>query len=78
MLIIDAQVHLWAADRPDRPWPRNRGAVPHRPTPFLEADLLAAMAGAGVDRAVIVPPSWEGDRNDLALAAAERHPAASG
>jgi L-fuconolactonase len=32
------------------------------------------MDGAGVDRAVIVPPSWEGDRNDLALAAARAHP----
>ena len=32
------------------------------------------MAAAGVDRAVIVPPSWEGDRNDLALAAAQAHP----
>jgi len=27
-----------------------------------------------VSRVVIVPPSWEGDRNDLGLAAARRHP----
>jgi predicted TIM-barrel fold metal-dependent hydrolase len=27
-----------------------------------------------VDRAVLVPPSWEGDRNDLALDAARLHP----
>jgi predicted TIM-barrel fold metal-dependent hydrolase len=33
------------------------------------------MDDAGVDRAVIVPPSWEGDYNDLALAAAKQHPA---
>jgi L-fuconolactonase len=32
------------------------------------------MDGAGVDRAVIVPPSWEGDRNDLALEAAQSDP----
>ena len=32
------------------------------------------MDRAGVDRAVIVPPSWEGDRNDLALEAARQHP----
>jgi predicted TIM-barrel fold metal-dependent hydrolase len=36
--------------------------------------VLEAMADAGVDRAVIVPPSWEGDRNDLALEAARLHP----
>jgi predicted TIM-barrel fold metal-dependent hydrolase len=29
---------------------------------------------AGVDRVVLVPPSWEGERNDLALAAAASHP----
>jgi len=27
-----------------------------------------------VSRVVIVPPSWKGDRNDLGLAAARRHP----
>jgi len=27
------------------------------------------MDAAGVDRAIIVPPSWEGDRNDLAMEA---------
>jgi L-fuconolactonase len=32
------------------------------------------MDAAGVDRLVIVSPSWEGDRNDLALEAAAPHP----
>jgi len=32
------------------------------------------MNEAGVDRVVIVPPSWEGDRNDLAIAAHLAHP----
>jgi len=32
------------------------------------------MDAAGVDRAIIVPPSWEGDRNDLAPEAARLHP----
>ena len=32
------------------------------------------MDKAGVDGVVIVPPSWEGDRNDLALEAATSHP----
>jgi predicted TIM-barrel fold metal-dependent hydrolase len=32
------------------------------------------MDKAGVDGAIIVPPSWEGDRNDLANEAARAHP----
>ena len=32
------------------------------------------MAIAGVDRCIIVPPSWEGDRNDLALESARLFP----
>jgi predicted TIM-barrel fold metal-dependent hydrolase len=73
MFIVDAQVHIWGGETPDRPWPVGRSA-PHRPQPFLKDDLLREMDAAGVARAVIVPPSWEGDRNDLALAAAGLHP----
>ena len=32
------------------------------------------MDAAGVTRAILVPPSWEGDRNDVVLAAAQRYP----
>jgi len=46
----------------------------HRPQPFAKDDLLHEMEAAGVARVVIVPPSWEGDRNDLALEAARLHP----
>ncbi len=74
MLIVDAQVHIWGADTPERPWPRGGHARAHRPVPFSTDDLLREMDTAGVARAVIVPPSWEGDRNDLALAAAQAHP----
>ena len=74
MLVVDAQVHIWGADTPERPWPPGHAHRAHRPQPFSKDDLLAEMAAAGVDRAVIVPPSWEGDRNDLALAAARAHP----
>jgi L-fuconolactonase len=48
-------------------------AEPHR-APLGKDELLAEMARAGVDRVVIVPPSWEGDRNDLAIEAAKSHP----
>jgi predicted TIM-barrel fold metal-dependent hydrolase len=74
-MIIDSQVHIWEADRPDRPWPKS-GVAPdvHLPEPLSYDGLLARMREAGVDRAVLVPPSWEGDRNDYALAAARAHP----
>jgi len=75
MLIVDAQVHIWAADTPERPWPPEGRGRAHRPMPFSKDDLLREMDTAGVARVVIVPPSWEGDRNDLALAAARLHPA---
>ncbi len=74
MLSVDAQVHIWAADRPERPWPRDRTTVPQKPYPVTAEMILAGMDGAGVDRAVLVPPSWEGDRNDVACAAAKQHP----
>jgi predicted TIM-barrel fold metal-dependent hydrolase len=72
MLITDAQVHIWAASTPERPWPARH--KPHRPEPLGKEELLKEMDAAGVNRAVIVPPSWEGERNDLALAAAHAHP----
>ncbi len=72
MLIADSQVHIWGADTPERPWPKRAAA--QRPIPLDAADLLREMNAAGVDRVVIVPPSWEGDRNDLAIAAAAAHP----
>jgi len=72
MLIVDAQVHIWGADTAARPWPKRGPA--QRPVPLGADELLREMDAAGVDRVVIVPPSWEGDRNDLGLAAAQAHP----
>src|SRR5437660_4917212 len=74
MLIADAQIHLWAADRLDRPWPPGGAHRVHKPYPVSKDMALAGMKEAGVDRAVIVPPSWEGERNDLALEVAGLHP----
>src|SRR5471030_1246523 len=72
MMICDAQVHIWGANTPERPWPSR--AEPHRETAFGKDELLGDMDKAGVDRVVIVPPSWEGDRNDLGIDAAKSHP----
>lgn len=77
-MIVDAQIHVWAASRPGRRWPKGgtngRTALPQRAIPLGPGEVLDEMDAAGVDRAILVPPSWEGDRNDLALAAAVAHP----
>ncbi len=78
MLIVDSQIPVWATSTPERPWPASgadgRSATPQREIPFGIGEALALMDEAGINRAVIVSPSWEGDYNDLALAAAHRHP----
>src|SRR5205814_9271988 len=66
-LVTDAQIHLWAADTPARPWPPGGAQRAHQPQAVGKDQALAAMKDAGGDRAVIVPPSWAGERNDLAL-----------
>jgi L-fuconolactonase len=71
--IVDAQVHIWGADTPARPWPKRENKA-HRATPLGHDELLGEMDAARVRRVVLVPPSWEGDYNDLALAAAAAHP----
>ncbi len=71
-LIVDAQVHLWKPEAPNRPW--LAGRIPQLPEPFTIEKLVPMMDEAGVDRVVIVPPSWEGDRNDYALEAVRRYP----
>jgi L-fuconolactonase len=71
-VIVDAQVHLWKAESPDWPW--VPGAKPQLPEPMTIERLLPMMDEAGVDRVVVVPPSWPGDRNDYGLEAAQHYP----
>ena len=70
--IVDAQVHMWKASTPDRPW--VPGATPQLPEPFTIERLVPMMDDAGVDRVVIVPPTLEGDRHDYAQEAVKRYP----
>jgi L-fuconolactonase len=74
MHIVDSQVHIWSADTPDRPWPPGRAHEAQKPYPISKEALLFQMDLAGVRRVVPVPPSWEGDRNNLALDAARTYP----
>jgi len=72
MPVVDSQVHIWARSSPERPWPARH--QPHRAEPITADELLREMDAAGVKGCVLVPPSWEGDRNDVCLDAARRHP----
>ena len=72
MLITDAQVHIWRANSPERPW--RAGEKSHREVPLGADELLREMDAAGVDRAILVPPFLDGERNDLVLEAAREHP----
>ena len=71
-MIVDAQVHFWEADRPDRPY--NGISEPNLPNPFGPEQMLPLMDEAGVDRVVIVPPGFMDPHNDYALECAERYP----
>ncbi len=75
--VVDAQVHVWLPEGPDRPWPpggADRARAMHRHEPITGTALLAEMREAGVDRAVLVPPFFEGHRNDYAIACATKAP----
>lgn len=74
MIVTDAQVHLWREHSTDRPWPPGGRERAHRPGSMTAEEVLRLMDEAGVDRAVLVPPSFEGDRNDVCLQAARSYP----
>ena len=65
MLIVDSQVHIWAGGRPP---------IHHRQAVYGARDLLQDMAAAGVDRVVLVPPTWDPAGNAPSLQAAADHP----
>ena len=67
MLIVDSQIHIWQNGKMS---PHHRQA----PTYSIE-DALAEMASAGVDCAVIHPPSTMGEASNVyAVEAVRRHP----
>src|ERR1043166_7045977 len=65
MLIVDAQIHLWS---------KGTTLPPHRAEPYLMDEALRDMDAAGVNRALIHPPSWDPDSNELAVEAVRAHP----
>jgi predicted TIM-barrel fold metal-dependent hydrolase len=67
MQIVDSQIHIWED---------ARMSPQHRQIPtYSMDDALKEMAEAGVDAAVIHPPSTLGEKvNELAVEAVRRHP----
>ena len=74
MLIIDSQVHIWAPETPEKPYAKENASAPHRAVALGHDELLREMDNAGVTRCILVPPTWEADRNDTSLEAARLHP----
>ncbi len=68
MLIVDAQVHIWNAGKV------SAHHLQGRPDPFTLSDLQSEMRSAGVDRAVLAPPTWDPNGNTPSLQAAQRFP----
>ena len=71
-LIVDAHIHMWPPNTPQRPWVAGRH--PQLPEPFTIERVVPMIDEAGVDRVVIVPPTIEGDRLDYGQEAARRYP----
>lgn len=69
MKIIDSQVHIWDSI-PER---FRKGHTGERQT-FTYDDLLREMDQAAVDCAILVPRSFNLERNDYVLEAACKHP----
>ena len=67
MKIVDAQIHIWSSGMP---------SGQHRKVAsFTAEEALREMDAAGVDAALIHPPtSWDPDSNALAVAAAAKYP----
>jgi predicted TIM-barrel fold metal-dependent hydrolase len=71
-LIVDAHIHMWPANTPERPWVPGRR--PQLAEPFTIERVVPMIDDAGVDRVIIVPPTLEGDRLDYGQEAAKRYP----
>jgi predicted TIM-barrel fold metal-dependent hydrolase len=66
MLIVDSQIHIWENE--------TMNANHRQVRTFSARDALAEMAAAGVDAALIHPPSSLPNTNATAIAAAKAHP----
>ena len=66
MLIVDSQVHIWTSGTPVH--------VHRQVSHYTKDELLKDMNDAGIDRALLHPPSWDPKANEVAIEAAREHP----
>jgi len=71
MIVTDSGLHVWQAPTPERPW---NLAKAHLKDPMSYEDLRVRMKEAGVDRAILVPPSFAGAYPEYSLEAAAKYP----
>jgi predicted TIM-barrel fold metal-dependent hydrolase len=69
MRIIDSQVHIWNAVPA-----AFAAANPFEPAAFRYQSLITAMDEAGVDKAILVPRSFNGANNGYVVEALRAHP----
>src|SRR5690606_27868986 len=65
---------FYLPDSPEHPWPDQFRGQPRDQLQYFPEDILPHMDEAGVQRAVVVPPSWSGDDNGPCLAWAAQYP----
>jgi predicted TIM-barrel fold metal-dependent hydrolase len=65
MSIIDAQIHIWQT---------GTATPPHLARPYLADEAIRGMDEAGVDGAIIHPPYWDPQSNELAIEAVQAYP----
>ena len=76
-MIVDAQLHVWTEETPERPWIPGGKQRAHLAEALTWQKALPLMDEAGIDRAIIVPPTWPGDFNDHGWKRPRRIPTAS-
>jgi predicted TIM-barrel fold metal-dependent hydrolase len=67
MQIVDGQIHLWSSGLPSN-------KAHWQVASFDSGQAIAMMDGAGIDAAVIHPPSWDTKATGLAIEAVKKYP----
>ena len=67
MQIVDAQIHLWGTGLPS-----NKSHI--QVTSFTAEEAIDLMNKAGVNAAVIHPPSWDPHSTEMAFSAVKKFP----
>jgi len=73
MLVTDAPIHLREINRSVL-WPMSLLTGPQREGGFSADQAIEEIDATGVDRTVVVPPTFVGEMNDSSIEAVERYP----